>query len=562
MRWSQSLIPTLRDVPKDAEATSHQLMLRGGLVRKLSSGVYSYLPLGFLAVKKVEAIIREEMNKAGAAELLLPALHPAELWKKTGRYVALGEDKISFKNRADQEFVLGPTHEEVITDLVAGNVKSYRELPVILYQIQTKFRDEVRPRYGVIRSKEFIMKDAYSFDRSWDDLDRSYQKMLQAYRNIFTRVGLQFEIVNADPGIMGGNVSHEFMLLADFGEDEVAFCYSCGLRSTPSLVSCVVPKTSVETGKEKPELFDTPNLKTIEELTGYFKIPPSKLLKTILYLSDKKPVACLVRGDMEISESKLKKFLKAESLMLATEHQIEEWTGAPVGFSGPVGLKNVEIVADYSVQSMSDFVIGANQKDKHFRGVNIEKDFQVKEYGDFRVVKDKDVCSACGNGIIEMKRAMEIGHIFKLGTRYSKPLEAHYLDEQGKRQDIIMGCYGIGVNRIVAGAIEQNHDAKGIVWPESIAPFKFQLLTLNHAEPTVRNMADEIYEQFHDKTLYDDRNERAGVKFNDADLLGLPYQIVVGEQNAKQGKTELKHRKSGEKWVLTKEELIIKLTQL
>jgi len=559
MRWTQSLIPTLREIPKEAEATSHQLMLRSGLIRKLSSGVYSYLPIGFLALQKVEKIIREEMRRVGAAELLLPALHPAELWKKTGRYTALGEDKIAFKNRADQEFVLGPTHEEVVTDLVATNVKSYRELPILLYQIQTKFRDEIRPRFGVIRSKEFIMKDAYSFDRSWEELDQSYQKMLEAYKNIFSRCGLKFEVVNADPGIMGGNVSHEFMLLADFGEDLIASCNSCDLRSTPSLVSCVMPPETNTESKEKLEVFNTPNLRTIEELSAHFKISAHKLLKTILYLADNKPVACLIRGDMEVSDTKLKKFLNVKSLMLATEHQIEEWTGAPIGFSGPIELKGIEIVGDYSVKMMTDFVVGANQKDKHYRGVNIPRDFQVMRFGDFKVVQAKDKCSSCGKGTIEMKRAMEIGHIFKLGTRYSQPLEAHFLDEQGKRQDIIMGCYGIGVNRIVSGAIEQNHDDKGILWPASLAPFQYHLLTLNHAEPLVRSIADEIYSKAEENILYDDRNERAGVKFNDADLLGLPCQIIVGEQSAKLGKVELKNRKTGEKQVLVKEDLYRKV---
>ncbi len=563
MKWSESLIPTLREIPKEAEATSHQLMLKAGLIRKLSSGVYSYLPLGYLALRKIENIIREEMNLAGACELLLPALHPAELWKKSGRYHALGEDKIAFKNRAEQEFVLGPTHEEVVTDLMAGNVKSYRELPIILYQIQTKFRDEVRPRFGVIRSKEFIMKDAYSFDRSWEDLDRSYTKMLEAYKKIFVRCGLNFEIVNADPGIMGGNVSHEFMLLAEFGEDLVAFCNSCGLRSTPTLVDCLVQDDQAISGKGQLELFDTPNLKSIEELTSHFKIPASKLLKTLLYVSDKKPVAVLIRGDMEISESKLKKFLKAESLMLASEHQIEEWTGAPVGFIGPVGLKNnIEIVADYSIKSMSDFVAGANQKDKHYRGMNLSRDFKVKIFADVRVVQEQDKCASCGKGAIEMKRAMEIGHIFKLGTRYSKPLEATFLDEQGKRQDIIMGCYGIGVTRLIAGSIEQHHDEKGIVWPESIAPFTFELLTLNQTDPAINGLANEIYQKYGNDILFDDRSERAGVKFNDADLVGLPYQIIIGEKNAKDGKVELKERKSGQTRVLSKTELLEEIDRI
>ncbi|MBI4398919.1 MAG: proline--tRNA ligase [Candidatus Omnitrophica bacterium] len=561
MKWSESLIPTLRETPKEAEATSHQLMLRAGLVRKLSSGVYSYLPLGYRALEKIEHIIREEMNRSGACELLLPALHPSDLWKKTGRYEALGEDKISFKNRSGQEFVLGPTHEEVVTDLVAGNVKSYRELPIILYQIQTKFRDEARPRFGIIRSKEFMMKDAYSFDRSWEDLDQSYALMLEAYKRIFTRSGLAFEIVNADPGIMGGNVSHEFMLLADFGEDWVACCNQCDLRSAPSLVACSACEPA-KPGAGTMEIFDTPGISTIEELTAHFKIPAGGLLKTILYVCDGKPVACLIRADMEISESKLKKFLKAESLMLAEPGQIEKWTGARVGFSGPVGLSGVELAADYSVRGMSDFVTGANQNDKHFKGVNHGRDFQIKLFGDFRTAVAGDLCPHCSGGVIQLKRAMEIGHIFKLGTRYSKPLGASFLDESGVRKEIIMGCYGIGVTRMIAGAIEQHHDEKGIVWPVSVAPFLFHLAALNPTAPAVEELAGVLYSQFPEHILFDDRNERAGVKFNDADLIGLPYQVIVGEKNAKEGKAEIRERKTGVTKVLSRAELIQAMNEI
>lgn len=546
MRWTQTLIPTLRQDPKDAEAASHKLALRSGLIRQLSSGVYSYLPLGFRVLQKIIKIIREEMSRAGAEELLMPALHPAEIWKKSGRYETLGEDKIAFKNRSGHEFVLGPTHEEVITELVGGSVKSFRDLPVTLYQIQTKFRDEARPRFGVIRTKEFIMKDAYSFDRDEKGLDINYQKMSQAYQNIFSRCGLNFKIVTADPGMMGGKMSQEFMVECPYGEDRVATSeggYLASLdiaqRGNPQFVTRV-------TNSAMPEIFDTPNLRTIEEISHKFKIQPSSMAKTLIYIADGKPVAAIVPGDSEVSEGKLRKLIGAESIRQAEAKEIIEATGAPVGFAGPVGLK-IPVYADWDIQGMSDFVTGANQKDKHLRNVNVGRDFKPTAFGDIRYVKEGDLAPD-GKGKLRLTTTMEIGHIFKLGTRYSLSIGATFLDEKGERVPLVMGCYGIGVNRILAAAIEEHHDEKGIKWPEGISPFDVEMVTVNQSDAATVQAAGKIYQELTEaglEVLFDDRDERAGVKFNDADLIGIPVQIVVGERNLKEGKVELKCRQSG-----------------
>ena len=547
MRWTKSFMTTLRDVPKDAEAASHKLALRAGLVRQLASGVYTYLPLGFRTLHKITQIIREEMNRADAQELLMPALHPAELWKKTGRYDSLGDDKIAFKNRSGHEFVLGPTHEEVVTDLVAQSVNSFRQLPVILYQIQTKFRDEARPRFGVIRTKEFIMKDAYSFDVDAKGLDENYQKMSEAYHRIFERCGLTFQVVHADSGMMGGKMSQEFMVVCPYGEDRVA-------RSKDGYIASleIAPRKNLElktpeAKSESPEIFDTPNLRTIDEISNKYKVKPENIVKTLIYIADEKAIAVLVVGHDEVSESKLRKLLGTSSLRQAEAKEVIEHTNAPVGFAGPVNL-SLPIYADWDVLGCADFVCGANEKDKHFKGVNLSRDFKVTEYGDIRTVKEGDLAQD-GSGELEIKTTMEIGHIFKLGTRYTDALEAKYLDEKGERQTIIMGCYGIGVNRILASAIEEHHDEKGIVWPQSIAPYDFCILTMNQQDETVTLAAEKLYSDLSAKgyeVLYDDRDERAGVKFKDADLIGIPYQLILGERNLKDGLLEVKNRATGE----------------
>jgi len=547
MRWTQTLIPSLRNVPKDAEAISHQLALRAGLIRQLSSGVYSYLPLGFRVLLKIIGIIREEMNRAGASEVLMPALHPAEIWKKSGRYETLGDDKLAFKNRAGHEFVLGPTHEEIVTDLVGTNIKSFRDLPLNLYQIQSKFRDEARPRFGVIRTKEFIMKDAYSFDADEKGLDVNYRKMSEAYHRIFTRCGLKFQVVNADTGMMGGKMSQEFMVICPYGEDRVASSeddylasQDIAMRGNPNLKT---PEPKIA----KPEVFDTPNLRTIEEISHKYKVAPHQMIKTLIFMADGKPVAALVTGDSEVNEGKLRKLIGAKELRQADGHEILEATGAPVGFAGPAGLK-IPIYADWDIVGIADAVTGANQKDKHVRGVTIGRDFMSTATGDIRFVKDGDLAPD-GKGKLALTTSMEIGHIFKLGTRYSESIGAHFLDEKGERKPAIMGCYGIGVNRILAAAIEQHHDLKGIQWPEAIAPFEVEVITVNHADDKVRTAAEKIYEDLTKAgkdVLFDDRDERAGVKFNDADLVGIPVQIVIGERSLKEGKVEVKHRRTGE----------------
>lgn len=557
MRWTQTLIPSLRNVPKDAEAISHQLALRAGLIRQLSSGVYSYLPLGFRVLLKIMGIIREEMNRAGACEVLLPALHPAEIWKKSGRYETLGEDKIAFKNRAGHEFVLGPTHEEVITDLVGANIKSFRDLPLNLYQIQNKFRDEARPRFGVIRTKEFIMKDAYSFDVDEKGLDLNYQKMSEAYHRIFTRCGLKFQVVNADTGMMGGKMSQEFMVICPYGEDRVASSEH-GYLASQDIAMRGNPELKTPTPKsEKPEIFDTPNLRTIEEISHRYKVSPSQMIKTLIYMADGKPVAALVTGDSEVNEAKLRKLLSSNELRQSDGHEILEATGAPVGFAGPVGLK-IPVYADWDILGIADGVTGANEKDKHLKNVTIGRDFKPTATGDIRFVKDGDLAPD-GKGKLTLTTSMEIGHIFKLGTRYTDLLGACFLDEKGERKPAIMGCYGIGVNRILAAAIEQHHDTKGIQWPEAIAPFDVEIITINQSDEKVVKVAEEIYKKLTTagkEVLFDDRDERAGVKFNDADLVGIPKQIVLGERNLAQGKVEIKDRMTGKIETVSLESLV------
>ncbi|MBN1687511.1 MAG: proline--tRNA ligase [Candidatus Omnitrophica bacterium] len=547
MRWSQTLIPTLREVPKDAEAVSHKLALRAGLIRQLSSGVYSYLPLGFRVLKKIVQIIREEMLRGGADEVLMPALHPAELWKASGRYESLGEDKIAFKNRSGHEFVLGPTHEEVITSLVGSSIKSFRDLPVNLFQIQTKFRDEARPRFGVIRTKEFIMKDAYSFDIDEKGLDENYRKMSEAYHRIFTRCGLTFQVVNADPGMMGGKMSQEFMVECPYGEDRVATSEG-GYLASVDIAQRANPNLKTPAPKsEKPEVFDTPNLRTIEEIGKSFKVKPGQMLKTIIYRADGKPVAAVVPGDTEVNEGKLRRHLGASEIRQATPEEIESATGAPVGFAGPVGLK-IPVICDWDVLGMADSVTGANQKDKHIRNVNLNRDFKPASFGDIRYVREGDK-SPDGKGNLRLTTTMEIGHIFKLGTRYTECLNAVFVDEKGDRRPALMGCYGIGVNRILAAAIEEHHDDKGIKWPAEIAPFEIEIVTVNQDHLETREAAEKIYEELlreGREVFYDDRNERAGVKFNDADLIGIPLRVVVGERNLAAGNVEVKSRMTGE----------------
>ncbi|MFH1062564.1 MAG: proline--tRNA ligase [Candidatus Omnitrophota bacterium] len=568
MKWSELLLPTLKEVPSEAEAISHILMIRAGLIRKLTSGVYSYLPVGLRVLAKVENIIRQEMNKKGAQQLLLPAIQPAELWQKSGRFEALGQDMITFTDRHKKLNVLGPTHEEVITSLVKNEVNSYRQLPLILYQIQTKFRDEARPRFGIIRSREFIMKDAYSFDRDIEGLGKSYDKMYDAYCRIFERCGLNFVPVEADTGIMGGDASHEFMVLADSGEDKIVQCEKCSYAASLDKAECLRLKDTghktQDTRKEEPEEVSTPGVSSVEDVAEFLNIPITRLIKTMIYLADGKPVAVLVRGDHEINEVKLSKVLKAAHLEMAAPGIIEKVTKGPIGFSGPVGLKDIDIYADYAIEGAGDVVVGANKADTHTQNVDIVRDVKINKWADIRSITDKDKCPRCGADI-KIKLAIEVGHVFKLGAKYTDSLGATFLDEQGKANSIIMGCYGIGVTRIIAAFIEQNFDQNGIIWSKEITPFQVLVMPLNTEDLPSMKIAESIYEQLLKKNvevLLDDRNLRAGIKFKDADLIGIPLQVVIGQKNISRNVIELKVRSSGERQEVSIDEAISKIIDL
>ncbi|MBN1277931.1 MAG: proline--tRNA ligase [Deltaproteobacteria bacterium] len=550
MRYSSYFIPTHKEIPADAEVISHQLMLRAGMIRKLTSGIYTYLPVGLRCIRKVENIIREEMNRAGAIEVLMPAVQPAELWQESGRWEYYGRELLRFKDRHNHDMCLGPTHEEVITDLVRREIHSYKQMPINFYQIQTKFRDEIRPRFGIMRGREFIMKDAYSFDADEEGANRSYEIMYEAYKRIFQRCGLTFRAVEADSGSIGGSFSHEFMVLANTGEDQIVNCMKCSYAAN-------LERAEVRVADEAPasesyqmepiQEIHTPSMKTVEDVTSFLGISADQLIKTLIFVADDEVVAALVRGDYELNETKLKNVLGCQTVELAGHDLIEETTGAPVGFAGPVGLK-VKVVADQSIKVMKDFVVGGNRKDFHIRNVYLNRDFKADLFGDLRVITPQDICPRCG-GEIAFNRGIEVGHVFKLGEKYSRALKALYLDEQGRESTIIMGCYGIGVGRTVTAAIEQNHDKDGIIFPIPLAPFEVTVLPLQMHEQTVVESAEKIYRDLIENgidVLLDDRDERAGVKFNDADLLGIPVRVNVGLRGLKNGKAELKIRGESE----------------
>jgi prolyl-tRNA synthetase len=561
MRYSNYFIPTVKETPADAEVISHQLMLRAGMIRKLAAGIYNYLPLGLRSIRKVENIVREEMNRAGAIEILMPGVIPAELWQESGRWEQYGKELLRIKDRKDAEFCLGPTHEEVVTDLVRREIKSYRQMPINLYQIQSKFRDEIRPRFGLMRGREFIMKDAYSFDVDGNAADLSYEKMYQAYCRIFERCGLKFRAVEADTGSIGGSSSHEFMVLAESGEDAIVSCSTCQYAANVEKAESR-PIESAEHADPRPlERVATPDKRTIEEVSGFLGVHAASLIKTLVFLADNEPVIALVRGDHELNEIKLKNVLDCTELELASDEVVTKVTGAPVGFAGPVGLK-VKIVADLAVKGMKNSVTGGNEKDLHLKNVNLERDFQVSLCADIRNVVHGDGCPRCEDGVLEMWRGIEVGHVFKLGTKYSKALKATFLDADGKEQIIFMGCYGIGIGRTVAACIEQNHDENGIIFPLPIAPFHCIVSALNIKEEPVREASEQIYRQLAEagvEVLLDDRDERPGFKFKDADLIGIPLRIVVGTKNLAQGNVELKERKSGEVTLLPIAEAVAKV---
>lgn len=547
MRVSETLIPTLREDPGEAETVSHRLMLRAGLIRKVAAGIYTYLPLGLRVLRKIERIVREEMNRAGAQELLMPVASPAELWRETGRWDFYGKELLRFKDRHERDFCLGPTHEEVITDLFRREVRSYRQMPLNFYQIQTKFRDEIRPRFGLMRGREFIMKDAYSFDRDEAGARLNYQKMYDAYNRIFTRCGLTFRPVEADTGLIGGTSSHEFMVLAETGEETIVYSEDGTYAANVERAEALPPDTADNSAHRPLTPVSTPNRRTVEEVTAFLKIEPKQLVKTLLYSTGKETVAVLVRGDHDVNEIKVKRLLGVPEIELLKPELVPGLTGAPVGFVGPVGLKQVRIMGDWAVKAMANFVVGANQADTHFVDANWERDFKVDQFADLRNARAGD-CSPRKDGTLKTAKGIEVGHVFMLGTKYSQAMKATFLDAQGQEQLAVMGCYGIGVSRTAAASVEQNHDAKGIKWPVPIAPFHVTLLPLSQSQP-VTQLAETLYRAMQEagiEVLWDDRDERAGVKFNDADLIGAPYHLVIGEKGLAQGQVELKLRHTGE----------------
>lgn len=549
MRYSQFFIPTLRDDPAEAEVISHKLMVRAGMIRKLASGIYTYMPLGLRSLRKVENIIRQEMNRAGAIEMLMPGVQPAEIWQESGRWSEYGRELLRFKDRHEHDCCLGPTHEEVITDIARREIRSYRDMPVNLYHIQTKFRDEIRPRFGLMRCREFIMKDAYSFDVDEAAADISYWKMFEAYRRIFIRCGLRFNAVEADSGTIGGSFSHEFMVLAATGEDAIVNCQSCGYAANTEKAEVKNSDSAMSPPAEAPpyQKVLTVNMKTVEAVTTFLNIPARELIKTMLFKTDDGPVAALVPGDREVNAIKLKNILGGVAPELADPELVEQLTKAPVGYAGPVGLK-VKLLADNRIKTMPRAVVGANEADYHLTGVVPGRDFAIDGFYDLVMAQPGDPCPKCG-AELEFARGIEVGHVFKLGTKYSKKMQATYLDAEGKERLIIMGCYGIGPGRTMAAAIEQNHDAEGIVWPVPIAPFEVIILPVQMHDPAVVEAAEKLHDALEAtgvEALLDDRDDRPGIKFKDADLIGIPLRLAVSRKTLAQGQVEFKDRRSPE----------------
>jgi len=563
MRMSKLLMPTLREVPAEAEITSHQLMLRAGMIRRLAAGIYSYLPLGLRTLKKVENIVREEMDRAGALELLMPALLPAESYQASGRWDVFGESMFKLHDRYGRDFCLGPTHEELFTQTVINEVRSYKEYPITLYQIQTKYRDEGRPRFGLMRGREFVMKDAYSFDLTQEGLDKSYQAMYDAYCRIFTRLGLDFTIVDADSGAMGGSGSQEFMVKSPVGEDAIAYCDACGYAANYEKAAAIPTEKSFPEGDLSIEKIHTPNAHTIEELTDFLGTEPYVFAKTIIYKADDNYIAAMVRGDREINEVKLKNLVGCiNDLELAEPAMVREITKAEVGFAGPVGL-SIPVYVDHEVTMMKNFVVGANETDYHYKNVNINKDFEATQVADIRIIETGDACPKCGQPI-KTAMGIEVGHIFKLGTKYSEALGLTALNENSENTTVIMGCYGIGVTRCISAAIEQGHDENGIIWNPAIAPYQVSVVPVNHKDEEQVKNAEEIYNTLLDKgieALIDDRPERAGVKFKDSDLIGIPVRIVVGKKIS-EGIVEYKLRTDAEAKLMSVDEAINSVVEM
>lgn len=554
MLMSHLYAPTLREVPAEAELVSHQLMLRAGMIRKSTAGVYTYLPLGLRVLHRVMDIVREEMNRAGGQEIMLPIIQPAELWHETGRWADYGAEMFKLHDRHERQFCLGPTHEEIITALIRSEVRSYRQLPLRLYQIQNKYRDEIRPRFGVIRGREFVMKDLYSFDKDEAQLQESYQAMYEAYERVFARCGLQARPVEADSGAIGGDTTHEFMVLAESGEAQVVYCDSCAYAANVEKAELRPPGDSEDVGSETLDAvvrIETPGVTTIEQLESFLGLRADRFVKTVLYLADDKPVAALVRGDHTLNELKLQKHLGCSVLTLADSGTIEQVTGAPVGFAGPVGL-SVPMVADRAVPLVRNAVTGGNERDLHLTGVNYDRDYTVSAVTDLRQAQGGDGCPRCSGTFLEAE-GIEVGQVFKLGTKYSQPLGATYLDETGHERLLLMGCYGIGVSRTMAAIIEQNHDEDGICWPAAVAPYEVIVVPVNPKDAAQHSAAEAVYDALNAlgiSVVLDDRHERPGVKFKDADLIGFPVRVVIGPKALADGNAEIVIRSTKEKYTV------------
>jgi prolyl-tRNA synthetase len=565
MRWTHALIPTLKETPAEAEITSHKLLLRAGLVRKLTGGLYTFLPLGLRALRKVERIVREEMDRAGALEVLMPTLQPPEIWHQSGRYETMGDGLYKLRDRAKKEWVMSPTAEEVITTLAAGEISSYRQMPVNFYQVSMKFRDEIRPRFGLMRAKEFIMKDAYSFDATDEGAMASYKKMYDAYSRIFTRCGLQNFPVEADTGVIGGNYSHEFMVPADTGENEVVFCEACGYAANVEKATSGIPKTAAREVGPAPEKFATPGVVTIDALAKEpHKVPANRQIKTLVFIADSKPVLILVRGDDQLNEAKLAGTLGTTVFRPAEAQEIFDALGAHPGSLGAVGVTKFPVFADERLRSANGMTTGANEDGFHFNNVSIERDIPGVRWTDLRTVGAGEPCAKCAKPL-KIRRAIEVGHVFKLGTKYSEKLNALYLDEKGERHPCVMGCYGIGVTRTLQAVIEQCNDKDGIIWPLSVAPYQVCITPLAVApDSQAMQVAEKFYTELTGQgieVLFDDRDERPGVKFKDADLIGIPIRIALGEKSLAKGEVEIK-RRGGEVTFVKIEEAVAKTAVL
>ena len=563
MKMTNLYAPTLREVPAEAEVPSHQLMLRAGMIRKAAGGVYSYLPLAWRTLRKIEQIVREEMDAKGGQEIAMPIVQPAEIWQQTGRWDVYGDEMFRLKDRHQRDFCLGPTHEEMVTTLVKQDVRSYRQLPLLVYQIQNKYRDEIRPRFGLMRGREFIMKDLYSFDRDTAGLEISYKKMYDAYSQIFSRCGLEFRPVEADPGAIGGSGTHEFMVIADSGEAAIAYCDGCDFAANVEKAE-LLPLTSVAEAEKPLETVATPGKKTINDVAGYLSLSADRLIKSLAFITEKGPVLALIRGDHEVNEIKLANLLNVLQLEMAGEKEIQSLFHSEPGYIGPVGLTNVTIVADASVMNLHNAVCGANEADRHYINVLPRRDIKPTHVADIRLIREGDPCPRCSSPV-KTARGIEVGQVFKLHTKYSQALDATYLDENGQEQLMVMGCYGVGVSRTMAAAIEQHHDADGIIWPASIAPYQVVIVPINTKDEPQMTMAEQIYRELSAvgvEVVLDDREERSGVKFKDADLIGYPLRITVGPKALKENCVELKVRRTKESLLLPLDGYVDGVTRL